>query len=201
MISPAFFAAVRDDLFRGSLPDWQRGPMTRLIEAGEARSRSPDDIAYVLATAYHETGRFRFMEEIGEGDGRDYAEPLTIIRGERRRFHGRGFVQITWARNYAEASIWTGVNLVADPDRAKDPAIAAVIIWEGMIRGAFTGVGLADCRGEDGALDFVRARRIVNGTDRDELIAGYADTFLAALAAEPAARPQGCEREGCPLAA
>ena len=51
-----------------------------------------------------------------------------------------------------------------------------------MRDGDFTGKDLADYIDEDNC-DYVEARRIVNGTDRAEQIAGYAEKFEAALRA------------------
>ncbi len=199
MSRDAFYEKVAAELYRGSLPSWQKEPLDRLIDEGLARERTMEETAYVLATAHHETARFKYMEEIGEGAGRDYGEPLLIIRGKWVKYHGRGFVQLTWLRNYALMSWYLGIDLVNEPDKAKDPAIAAKIIWEGMIRGHFTGTNLADyINGE--AVDYVSARRIVNGTDKADLIAGYAKTFESALgligASEGVSR---CDRPGCPL--
>lgn len=196
MSRDAFHAAVTESLFRGSLPDWQREPLDRLIDEGLTRERSLEDTAYVLATAYHETGRFKHMEEIGKGQGRDYGEPLTLIRGETRRYHGRGFVQLTWLQNYARMSAFLGIDLVSDPDLAKRPDIAAKIIWEGMIRGDFTGKNLADYITSE-SVDYVGARRIVNGTDRAEMIADYAREFEAALAKIDATAAR-CPNPACP---
>lgn len=59
----------------------------------------------------------------------------------------------------------------------------------GCTEGWFTGKKLADYS------DYVNMRRVVNGTDRAEMIAGYAETFEAALlmsvdvAASPAPDP------------
>lgn len=199
MSRTGFYEKVAADLFRGSLPDWQREPLDRLIDEGLARERTLEETSYVLATAYHETGRFKHMEEIGQGEGRDYGAAVTTMRGRRQSYHGRGFVQITWLENYAEASIWTGVNLIRHPDRAMEPEIASKIIWEGMIRGSFTGKNLADYIGA-GQVDYVNARRIVNGTDRAEEIAEYARKFEAALGLiTPDTKPQSpCGRAGCP---
>ena len=195
----AFYGAVRDPLYKGSVPEWQADPLRRIVEAGHARQRSRAETAYVLATAHHETGRFKHMEEIGRGDGRDYGEDVLLIRGERRRYHGRGFVQLTWLQNYARMSLLIGVNLVEGPEQAMQPDIAAEILWEGMIRGLFTGKSLADYRAGD-SLDFVQARRIVNGMDKADLIAGYAATFHDALGGvvetDP---PRVCPRADCPM--
>lgn len=196
----AFNRRVAETLFKGSLPDWQREPLARLVEAGRARDRSLQEVAYVLATSYHETGRFRHMEEIGRGEGRDYGESLLVARGKRESYHGRGFVQLTWLANYARMSVLLGVDLVTEPDKAKEAATAAEIVWEGMIRGLFTGKSLADYI-RPGAVDYVEARRIVNGTDQAEEIAAYASEFEAALALiteEPDAAP-ACPRIDCPL--
>ncbi|WP_218191379.1 glycoside hydrolase family 19 protein [Enhydrobacter aerosaccus] len=57
-------------------------------------------------------------------------------------YYGRGYVQLTWRRNYQKMSGAVGVDLVIDPDKALEPAIAAAILFEGMEHGDFTGVGL-----------------------------------------------------------
>ncbi len=199
MSRAAFHAELARTLFRGTLPDWQREPVDALVEAGRARDRSLEDVAYALATAYHETGRFKFMHEIGRGEGRDYGAPVTLIRGKTAVYYGRGFPQLTWLRNYAIQSPIVGVDLVNEPDRAAEPAISAVILWEGMIRGSFTGQNLADHL-RPGAVDYVGARRIINGVDRAEDIAAIARQFEAALrllGAEPAAPV--CPNPACPM--
>lgn len=204
-----FYEAVTADLFRGSLPDWQREPLDRIIDEGEARGRRLVECAYVLATAYWETGRFRHMEEIGQGEGKAYGEELALMGSgsritKRARYHGRGFVQLTWLANYARMALLTGVDLVNAPERAAEPEIAAKVLWEGMIRGTFTGKNLADYFGEDRA-DYVEARRIVNGTDRAEEIAGFARQFDLALRligeAPPVASACPLGRGDCPRAA
>lgn len=183
-----FCNQIAAELFYGSLPGWQREPVLRILEEGQRRQRSPEDIAYVLATAYHETERFKWDEEIGRGRGRDYGRSMLLMRGHSVTYHGRGYVQLTWLDNYAKMSVFLTeehgrpVNLVSDPDLAKRPEFASLIIWEGMTRGMFTGKNLADYINDD-ARDFVGARRIVNGIDKAELIAGYAHRFLAALEA------------------
>ena len=53
---------------------------------------------------------------------------------------------------------------------------------DGMIRGWFTGRKLLDYIDGD-RRDYVNARRIINGTDRAQVIAGYAMAFERALRA------------------
>ena len=181
-----FHDYLAQQLFRGSLPDWQKRPVDLLVAEGLRRQRSQQDAAYVLATAYHETGRFKYMEEIGEGSGRDYGESVLVIRGKREVYYGRGFVQLTWLRNYAvmssalTLSLGREIDLVSNPGEVTKPEIASLVIWEGMIRGMFTGKNLADYI-QQGSVDYVNARRIVNGTDRAQEIAEYAKKFEHAL--------------------
>ena len=59
-------------------------------------------------------------------------------------------------------------------------AVSVEVLFIGMLQGAFTGRRLAD-HFSGGVSDWVGARRIVNGLDRAERIAGYGRTFLAAL--------------------
>lgn len=186
MSRQAFYDHIAAKLFKGSLPDWQQEPVDRIVDEGLRRKRRVEDIAYVLATAFHETARFKYMEEIGRGAGHDYGEPIWLARGARVAFFGRGFVQLTWLTNYSKMSValtldhGREIDLVSRPELATQPNYAALIIYAGMIRGMFTGKNLADYINDDG-VDYVNARRIVNGTDKAELIAGYAREFEAGL--------------------
>lgn len=183
-----FQEAVTGPLFFGSLPSWQAKPLQLLTEAGVRRNRSINDIAYALATAYWESGRFKHKEEIGRGRGRDYGESVLVIRGQRETYYGRGYVQLTWLRNYSLMSLiltevlGKEIDLVNNPDLAARPEISIEIIWEGMIRGTFTGKNLADYISRDHA-NFVSARRIINGTDKANKIASIAEKFRDALQA------------------
>lgn len=47
--------------------------------------------------------------------------------GDGARFHGRGFAQLTGRANYLHYGRLIGVDLVADPDKALDPDIAAEV--------------------------------------------------------------------------
>ena len=96
--------------------------------------------------------------------------------------YGRGLVQLTWIDNYRKMGAIVGAALVDHPERALEPALSARILIEGMRRGSFTGRKLGHHFPEGGAADWVGARRIINGTDCAEAIAGYGRSFAAALA-------------------
>lgn len=73
------------------------------------------------------------------------------------------------------------VDLANNPDLALEPKNAANILITGMLTGAFTGMSLPRCIKTGTTQEFVNARKIINGTDRDKLIAGYAVKFLDCL--------------------
>ena len=138
-------------------------------------------IAYVFATAEHESHFGRFMMELDDGwyleDRKDLG---NTERGDGPRFKGRGFVQITGRRNYR---IWTdklGINLIDNPEKTALPEIAALILVRGMRDGSFTNVDLSDFIVGD-RRDFFNARRIVNGLDRADDIAQIAESYFKAI--------------------
>lgn len=153
--------------------------------------------AYALATAYHETAHT--MQPIEERGGERYFFRMYDIGGQRPPvakelgniypgdgvlYRGRGFVQLTGRRNYARAAKETGYPLEGNPDLAKRPDIAALIMRTGMEQGWFTTRKFAHSlpgEGPANSKQFFEARRIINGRDRAELIADYALQFQDAL--------------------
>lgn len=136
--------------------------------------------AYMLATAWHETaGTMQPIAEYGKGRGRPYG--LAGKYGQPQ--YGRGYVQLTWDANYARADAALGLDgaLLKNFDLALQPDIAAKILVRGMVEGWFTTKKLSDYM-TTVRNDYVNARRIINGTDKAQLIAGYALRFERALA-------------------
>lgn len=160
--------------------------------------------AYALATAYHETAHT--MQPIKEVGGTAYFTRMYDIKGARpakakelgnltpgdgAKYPGRGYVQLTGLKNYKRATdklraLGFNVDLVANPDKAMDPNIAAIIMVQGMTEGWFTARKISDdlpLRGTATKAQFVASRDIINGTDRQDLIAGYAVDFQTGLKA------------------
>jgi len=131
-------------------------------------------LAYILATAWHES-RLKPIKEIRA------ASNTSLYSTQNNYWHsgyyGRGFVQLTWLNNYRKMSEFLGVDLVNNPDLALNPTYAAQILVYGMYNGSFTGKKLSDYI-SDTYSDFYNARRIVNGTDRAELINNYAISII-----------------------
>jgi hypothetical protein len=177
------------DLFYGSLPSYQLEPLEAILNELHRRDVKAKGIyAYAMATAYHETHRFKYKEEIGQGSGRKYGKSVLIMSGITRKFYGRGFTQITWIQNYVEMSIKCSmafneeIDLVSFPERVyEDHRINAFILCEGMMTGSFTDRKITDYINENESPDFVSARKVINGTDDAQLIAGYAEKFMESI--------------------
>lgn len=175
-----FFDVIKVDLFNDYLLQAQVDGITAILDIWEAR-KDMDDLrwlAYMLATTKWETANtMRPIEEYGRGRGHAYGIPDPITG---QTYYGRGYVQLTWKANYQKMSGLVGVDLVTNPEKALDPKIAAIIMFDGMKDGLFTGVGLKKYfnRTTD---DPVSARKIINGNDHAEDIAEVHNHFLSAL--------------------
>ena len=144
-----------------------------------------NEAAYMLATAYHETAHtMQPIEEYGKGRGRDYGKRLKMSRKPYSDtlpiYYGRGYVQLTWYENYDKAGRLLKLDLLRQPELALQADVAAKIMREGMFDGWFTGKKLGEYIGLRTA-EYVSARRIINGMDKAQFIAGYAVVFELAL--------------------
>ena len=192
-----FFARLRSTLYRDALPQRAVDGLNFLIDRKPA-GWSDDWFAYALATTYHETAHT--MQPIREKGGAAYfrryegrADLGNAKPGDGVKFHGRGYVQITGRRNYTDWSDRLKINLIDRPDDAMKPDVAVRILFEGMAKGTFTGKSLRSYT--SGEFDPVNARRIINGTDKARLIAGYHAEFLAAIRDARSMRPTAPEVE------
>ena len=213
-MNAAFFAAVRP-LFGGSLSQAQVDGLKQIAKTwGDYGDGDDGKLAYILATAFHETAQA--MQPVRETLAKTDAKAKELLTKAWKTgklkvskdywssgFFGRGYVQLTHEVNYRRAGDKLGLDLVANPSLALDPDIAARILIRGMLEGWFTGKKLSDyIDGED--RNFLGARRVVNGMDRTSLITDHAGTFLRALeaarAAEPAPAPSATEPPPTPPA-
>jgi putative chitinase len=158
--------------------------------------------AYAMATAYLETAHT--MKPIKELGGTAYFTRMYDINGARpakarelgnltpgdgAKYCGRGYVQLTGKKNYALATsrlhdFGYDVDLVANPELALRPDIAAAVMVLGMRDGWFTGRKLSDdlpLKGPAGLSQFVASRDIINGKDRQADVASYANDFQTGL--------------------
>lgn len=198
-----FFAYARRAPFGGRLTQAQVDGIKSIFdEIPRELGKDLRKVAYILATAFHETGGR--MVPVREGFAKSDAAARKIVArrkygaedpGTGQVYYGRGHVQLTWKENYARMALHLREpDLVPDPDIALEPAISAQILVEGMSRGVtgkgdFTGKALEDFF-NDHVDDPVGARAIVNGRDKAQLIASYHKNFLDALEAASLKTPQ-----------
>lgn len=151
-----------------------------IISTCKAYGLLRNQAAYVLATADHETNK-TFLP-VREAYWVKNAEQWRKRNLRYYPWYGRGFVQLTWEANYLKAGKKIGVDLIKDPDAAMQPDHAAKILVLGMVEGWFTGKKLSDYITLNTS-EFVSARRIINGTDKDDEIAALALKYDAELKA------------------
>ena len=195
-----FFASIRGSLFGGRLSGLQVAGTGAILDAWEAMRPESDPrwLAYMLATAFHETAATMqpVRETLAASDAAAAARlesawargrlgsvrtPYWRPDPDGRYWLGRGLVQLTHKANYERMSRETGIDLVADPARAMEMEVAVAILFAGMEKGLFTGRKLADYF-TPGRADWTNARRVINGLDRAADVAAYGRCFHRALA-------------------
>ncbi len=191
MNKTSFYNSIRTDLFKGSLSVKQFDGIETLLTVFDASCVT--DMrwrGYMLATVFHETaGTMQPIEEYGKGNAYDYGKKLKMSRKSYtvpdKLYYGRGYVQLTWYENYANMGKILGLPLLEQPELLLSSPISARVMIEGMTKGKskfgdFTGKCLEDYFNAS-KTDPINARRIINGLDKAQLIAGYYDKFYKAI--------------------
>ena len=153
------------------------GDTQLIIQECKKNKLSIQAAAYVLATAYWETGRT--MKPVKEAY---YVKNPERYRKNLRYYpwYGRGYVQLTWKENYLKAGGKLGLDLTTNPDAVMAPKTAVKILVIGSKEGWFTGKKLSDYI-NDTHIDYKGARRIINGTDKASTIASIAGEYEKSL--------------------
>lgn len=182
-----FFAYARRAPFGGRLTQAQIDGMTAILKEWDKRGLMDKRwLAYMLATAFHETGNR--MQPVRETFATSDAQAISRLdsafaKGRlkwvskpywRDGYFGRGLVQITHKANYDKFGISKNDALKLD--------VSVRVLFDGMIDGMFTGKKLEQYFNQQ-TNDAEGARKIVNGTDKKVLIAGYHKNFMDALEA------------------
>ena len=186
-----FYDLAGQSVFNGALSAVAIDNMEIILDYWFAKhaKRPIEQLAYILATVRREVGsnmapvRETFAKSDEEARtklaGKVYAQPA----GEHgHAYYGRGYVQLTWLRNYERQQKKLGIPFVENPDLALRREHAINILVEGMLEGDFNeqGHGLGYYVNET-RQDFFEARRTVNMLDHAKEIAGNARAFLEAL--------------------
>jgi predicted chitinase len=129
----------------------------------EAGINTPARQAAFIAQLGHESGNFRYSEEIASGAAYEGRRDLGNTQpGDGERFKGRGYIQLTGRANYAAAGRALGLDLVNNPQLAARPENAArIAAWFWNSRGLnakadagdFAGITRSINGGTNGAAD------------------------------------------------
>lgn len=135
------------------------GDSQLIIAEAKRRDVPLNQLAYILATAYHETAHT--MKPIKEMGGEAYLKSKKYYP-----WYGRGYVQITWEYNYKQYGI-------TNADDALKPEVAMHVLFDGMLNGKFTGRRLDRYVNLEKS-NYSSARQVVNKLDKYVLIAQHA---------------------------
>lgn len=140
-----------------------------------------EQMSYIGATVHHETGSTYGTYKEQRQVSTDTARRKEVRRLQDRYwntgYYGRGPVQLTWAYNYSAMEKATGRPLLNDPDLLlSDLPLGYEVCLKGVLLGIFTGKRL-DVYINNTKIDYVNARKTVNGLDCAEKIAKYASKF------------------------
>ena len=148
-------------------------------------------MAYMLATVQWEcAGTWKPIEEFGKGKKHQYGKEIDVTdpstnKTKKNSYFGRGYVQLTWEANYKNLGNELGIGneLHLHPEKALEHELAYKILSHGMRKGSFSKGNFLARYINGSQKDFVGARRIINGTDRQHEIANLAEIHLRLLIA------------------
>jgi Predicted chitinase len=107
------------------------GPINRAME--KFGITEPEVQAMFLAQIMHESGAFRYVEEIASGKAYEGRKDLGNTQpGDGVRFKGRGLIQITGRANYKAVSEALEQDFVSNPELLEEPenaALSAAWFW------------------------------------------------------------------------
>lgn len=186
-----------------------KGSLRRMFKSiseyysNEKRCCNKYHIAYMLATAKLETGhtfdpveeanwlswsvRKNYFEEmydpiLGKNENRRKMarDNENTTQGDGEKYFGRGYVQLTWKKNYRKMQEKFKVDLINKRENALNHELAIKIMIYGSEQGIFTGAKLSTFI-NDSKKDYYNARRVINGTDEAAKIEGYAEKIEKCL--------------------
>ena len=126
---------------------------------------TPLRLAHFLAHLLHESGSLKYTEELASGAAYEGRKDLgNTLKGDGRRFKGRGLIQVSGRLNYRRYAQFSGIDVIARPEAlAELPASVDSAGW-------FWRHGNGDCNNAADKDNLLAVTRIINGGTR-----GYAD--------------------------
>ncbi|MBN6070535.1 hypothetical protein HYE53_05440 [Aggregatibacter actinomycetemcomitans] len=138
--------------------DWRKRVFFGILE---------EDISYAKAEVDYGCGLTARRAGLARKNG-------CRVDGDGYKYRGRGFVQITWRINYEKFNGINGINFGLEPEKIMDFDTLIKVTVDGMEKGIFVkGETLSKYINAE-KKDYKSARRIINGQDKDWIIAEYA---------------------------
>lgn len=157
------------------------------------------EISYMFATDFIEAYQYTIpvsFTKLPEVGTKEYIEKNYDIRynpkkakilgndqpGDGWKYRGRGLVQLTGKGNYRKMKIGLNIDYISSPDLALEFKHSVPIMIFGMKEGVFTnefrdgnftGKKLSDYINSS-SIDYIKARRIINGNNKATIVAGNA---------------------------
>jgi putative chitinase len=96
---------------------------------------TPLRLAHFMAQLAHESGGFRYMEEIASGAAYEGRKDLGNTQpGDGKRYKGRGPIQLTGRLNYRNSGRTLGFDFEAHPELVAIPSVGLLVacsFWAG----------------------------------------------------------------------
>jgi len=126
----------------------------------KGRINTPDRVAAFLAQLAHESGEYRYMEELADGGAYEGRADLgNVLPGDGPRFKGHGPIQITGRANHRACGQALGLDLESDPTLLTRPEYGtASAVWFWTIGNKKIDLSLLADRGW-----FKAITRVING--------------------------------------
>lgn len=106
---------------------------------------APLRLAHFMAQLMHESGSFRYMEEIASGQAYEGRADLGNTQpGDGKRYKGRGPIQITGRANYRYFGGKIGIDIERHPEIASYPSIGLHLALEYWSRNSLNARADAD---------------------------------------------------------
>ena len=186
-----FTMAPVDEVGHGKGRRYQDPVKVKILENGSARITEQDGDQFTI-TPKGLIGKISKTASMGVKPGISLSKIYENDDGVENVYYGRGFVQLTWWSNYAQAGIdiGRGLDLLVNPELVKDSAVAYAIMSLGMTTGkSFANGQKLSLYLSGSRADHIGARRIINGQDRSREIAEIAAKFEEILRNYPSNQP------------
>lgn len=116
-------------------PGFEAGKKQMLAAMDAKGIKNPDQRAQVIAQTAHESGKYRYTEELGKPAYFEKYEGRKDLGntqpGDGPKFKGRGFLQTTGRVNYEQFKQAFGIDVINDPEKLAEPENAAksALFW------------------------------------------------------------------------